>query len=989
LAAGSEPTEQQAQQVVPPLGLGEAEDVARMDTDEPNSDLGNQLSYRVYQWLSPWVNEEATGSNDAAYHSTGIGDHAAAYVAFRQRLHQTLLCSVKSGLWFDMTQHVDICLKLSRKGDGSILNKNFISLGLPILFLFTQFRIGKSQQDLDDLVTLIHRGVDFTMKRASSEESQSLLTRVLYILGKFLQPVGRQTLEDVSVEGEEVSITGVDLLVLKNLVEVPLHSFELQLRSALRQRLKPLWGQLNTSSQGDQTQDVEVKLLGTMKSKVLMEMVELLRAWRCKHGSIQPVDLRGQVQWTGYCALIFEFLAYLDPEFVSASHFNSLFEEHPRPQRRMRESFSVPNLALRWIIHRSSWSSISRTLQGLLSACLEGEKGKGTLEKLEHKDIFQMQHSTFQVLSEADLVLEFVTVCMRHPRSVLGCRLDDDLEHFKPETNMVFFSVNATSAHAASMLAVADMMAFGAINPSAELDVNESLRSATTAQSLSSPYQAMKVLMAFACQGSHILSAIIQQLYDWEQGRNVDVFLPYDLRAAEKEMVVRAAVSAAAADLLGSLYLAFPVSVGAILQAKTDQKLLLQGPMPLTIERAGMKNRSGQTCDLNGVLHHALRSICNGNEKEAKSAYGFCHDMSRQHPTLVIPHLPTLSVLLKELLPLVKQGESQVRSTVARAFSLGIGLLDALWPHLLMNHQKNIADSTEQSFLESILSFYFKFLECLTVPDRPIFAKVVARLADFLCHCVAAGGCYRDFVIAHQAILRATTQIFGKIKKLGFLLGMLDKLSVTPSAPNSLLGLPDGTALMVGGSLGPPPFHLEDVLKVRSQLLQCISWQGPALWKDSKYDLYGTGLKSYRFPYYFMEEDAEEVNLNATLTDLERASARMPAILSVLEDSLLELTQINDSDMRDRAYILLERLLLHCPSERSAANIAQGLIRQLSSSNVSLAKTAAHQVSRFFYHCAEYQETLLVEMLQMGRSATDDLQQLLQGLFTVVGGSSA
>jgi len=37
----------------------------------------------------------------------------------------------------------------------------------------------------------------------------------------------------------------------------------------------------------------------------------------------------------------------------------------------------------------------------------------------------------------------------------------------------------------------------------------------------------------------------------------------------------------------------------------------------------------------------------------------------------------------------------------------------------------------------------------------------------------------------------------------------------------------------------------------------------------------------------------------------------------------------------------------------------------------------------------EYQETLLVEMLQMGRSATDDLQQLLQGLFTVVGGSSA
>ncbi len=35
-----------------------------------------------------------------------------------------------------------------------------------------------------------------------------------------------------------------------------------------------------------------------------------------------------------------------------------------------------------------------------------------------------------------------------------------------------------------------------------------------------------------------------------------------------------------------------------------------------------------QTCDLNGVLHHALRSICNGNEKEAKSAYGIYPSLS-------------------------------------------------------------------------------------------------------------------------------------------------------------------------------------------------------------------------------------------------------------------------------------------------------------------------------------------------------------------------
>ena len=51
----------------------------------------------------------------------------------------------------------------------------------------------------------------------------------------------------------------------------------------------------------------------------------------------------------------------------------------------------------------------------------------------------------------------------------------------------------------------------------------------------------------------------------------------------------------------------------------------------------------------------------------------------------------------------------------------------------------------------------------------------------------------------------------------------------------------------------------------------------------------------------------------AILEDLEKSSNRMPAVLSVLEDSLLELTHISDSNVRDRAYVLLERLLLHCP----------------------------------------------------------------------------
>jgi hypothetical protein len=41
-----------------------------------------------------------------------------------------------------------------------------------------------------------------------------------------------------------------------------------------------------------------------------------------------------------------------------------------------------------------------------------------------------------------------------------------------------------------------------------------------------------------------------------------------------------------------------------------------------------------------------------------------------------------------------------------------------------------------------------------------------------------------------------------------------------------------------------------------------------------------------------------------------------------------------------------------CDSESSATNILQRLLQQLSSSDSSLAKTAARQASRFFYHCS-------------------------------------
>lgn len=204
---------------------------------------------------------------------------------------------------------------------------------------------------------------------------------------------------------------------------------------------------------------------------------------------------------------------------------------------------------------------------------------------------------------------------------------------------------------------------------------------------------------------------------------------------------------------------------------------------------------------------------------------------------------------LQELLPLVKQQDSQVRTMVARAYSLGIGLLDALRPRILTSHETKSSSPPKPTSLEIILGFYFEFLQCLDVQDRPHFAKVVARLADFLCHCVNAGGCYRDFISSHRIpVLQYTALTFGKIKKLGFLLGMLDKPVEEFSALKSK-GAQEEKTVMVGGSLGPPSLPLEDVLKVRRQLLQCIGWQGPGKLRDAGSGLFGRGIKSRSFRY--------------------------------------------------------------------------------------------------------------------------------------------
>ncbi|KAG0612970.1 hypothetical protein M758_6G066600 [Ceratodon purpureus] len=969
----------QPQIIIPLSKLECVKDVACSDSGCGRTLSGEELANQLILWLK--LLPIGTILADCAPNEHQEFSKASAYVYFRRTTQQALLC-FNDDSESNIVSSVISCVR-SLAGPG--FDESLSSI-LPNLRVLQRIDNHDLQDALHILISQIQRGV----------EAKSLKSVKIQDPSRMSEPKFTESSADQIVDG-------VKDLTLKKLSEIPLHRLERSLRLVLSAKLNHDW-RFKEYTDREVSEDRSSEHRNGM---LVLEMLDLLHIWLHDHGNVQQIpSLNERVRWTGRCALICEYLMFIDPEFLSTAHLASLFED--RISCSDRTGFFIPKLALDFVIQNSSWQSISRILKVILGVFMKQDgnirdeekpvTSESTLVCCGHEvgsvDMYLEKVQRTKVLDEASSVLEFILLCMRHPRTILACRLNEELDPFEGmETFLSFFDSGLTEALV--MLAIADLMASKSSSLTPRNDLEEinhyckpSLNSSLIDQpDLVSSSRAMKVLLVAAGQGKRVLSTIIEKLYRVGQRTNADVLYSTNVKP---ELMERAMdnTSGAAQELLAGLYLAFPVSVRTVLLSSKDHKSLANDLSSFLQDHKFFQGKCWQTCALNSVLHRALRSMCKGSEKEARAAYGFCHDMARQHPSLVVPHLPTLSVLLKEMLPMVKQQDSQGRTTVARTYALGISLLDALRPYLLADNMNSLSMSSRKASLEFILGFYFEFLQCLEAQDRPQFAKVVARLADFLCHCVDAGGHYRDYVVSYRTpVLQSAAQTFGKIKKLGFLLGMLDKPehSWGNTSSKSLNGADEGKTPIGGSLIGPPLLPLEDVLKVRTQLLQCIRWQGSKKPQDSRLELFNTRVNSYSVWYEMKGLDVDEVNLTATLSDLERASARMPTILSALEDSLLELTDINDANVRDRAYILLERLLLHCPSESSATNILQRLLQQLSSSDTSLAKTAARQASRFFYYCSEFQETILVEMLQMGRFASDDLQQLLQGLFTVSG----
>ncbi|BBN11750.1 integrator complex subunit 1 [Marchantia polymorpha subsp. ruderalis] len=713
-----------------------------------------------------------------------------------------------------------------------------------------------------------------------------------------------------------------------------------------------------------------------------------------------PTDMKAQIEFSGRCGLVMEMLSFLDPEF-DADGFLAAIVDISGLQSVSKAPYgpSLPAIGLSYVVHNSSWDTLSKVFKQLVNS------GVGTEDDEYFGNASACSMESGQIFRGMEPVIEFIFLCVQHPRAKLACRACEEVEPHKSSSNLHWSWLSTSSARTITKHSVAACVASKLANMGAEaraicsdVSVEQYVRVLET-RTLCPVSCTLKVLALAVCQGPHIMRAVVQHLCSYDDG-SPSGLAPSMVENASSQSI-ESTYKAVARSLLWGLYLIFPVSIKSVLHSISKKGMLIEDIRG----QAEIYNNHGQTCSLNSVIHSAVWSFCSGNDKESNAAYGFCTEFARQHPLLLIPFLPTLKILLKELLPLLKQGETQARMTVTRALSMGLGLLDALRPHVIL--KSNSLHNTSASFprvsgwsdqnrtqssstlnksdLEDVLNLYFEILRDLEVQDRPHFAKVVARFADFLCHCVAAGGRSREYVSSYRTpVLETTAQSFGKIKKIGYLLSLLDKPGSFSIAEETAAAY----SLSAGGNsqASTLPIPLDQILTVRKKLQQCIKLYTKDSWNEEGLAFYSTGKSNC--VSQLMVGDGEEGSLSATLTDVDKASARVPGILSYLEDSLVQLITIKDATLRERIYGLLERRLLHGPSETSASNIVEGLLQQLTSSDVLRAKSAARNTARFFQFSTDLQESLLVEMLQLGRIASDDLQRLLQGLFTVAGSHS-
>ncbi|KAL2636269.1 hypothetical protein R1flu_007748 [Riccia fluitans] len=981
MCAPSAPTSSTVQQTPTSFGLRKEKTafVGSGEAEKPRPKRSlEEITESMFKWL---LSVEEVTERQISY-------DMSLYLQFREELQKVLALgsieNIKSVIGI-------VLVKLESAEESCFGNQKFVLYGLPVLVLLSNapcFEDRRKQPSsvkgllsIEPRADMGHEKRDISYPAIMAEAlilCRELQTRLFSI---YTNLTGNTGYDLPSTRKYVLSgITGGFSTTLDMVEKAPVGRFEALLRLYMCRKLQWLW----------RGRDVGDRSALPPLANV---MAGLLRKWRLgsgqsdsRSGLTSLVDMKSQIVFSGRCGLVMEMLTMLDPEFDSEDSLTAVFDL-PEVQRKLEESVgpSLPAIGLSYVVHKCSWKTLSKVFQQLFCKSWSTEKGQFSVEGSEKVK------ETPGIFSGLEHVIEFISLCVQHPRAKLACRASIEVEPYMSSTNLASSWLDKSSAVVLTKIAVSAYI--GSKLGSAEIRKStphvsvERHVHALERRTLSPTSRALKLLAIAVYQGPDIMRAVVQHLSSYEDTDSTGgLVVPSQSVALTYKAVAR--------SLLWSLYLIFPVAVKTNLLSSCKRKLPTEDMRNLLEITEEYK----QTCSLNSVIHTAVWTFCSGNEKDSNAAYAFCQEFSRQHPLLLLPYLPTLKILLKEVLPQLKQGEPQARRTMSRVLWMGLGLLDMLRPHVIQESNSMLISGvcppeyngpsthcpasskgpTTKSGLEGILDLYFEVLKDVDAQDRPHFAKVVARFADFLCHCVAAGGRIREYVSANRApVLDTTAQAFGKIKKMGFLLSLLDK----PGTANFVDEIPvisfTSSSAGVNSQVASLPIPLDQVLAVRGQLQQCIKLHSKDSWKAQRMEFYSTEKA-----FGHMDGDVEDWNLSATLTDVDKASARVPALLSVLEDSLVQLISEKDSSLRERIYALLERTLVHCPSENSASNIVGCLLQQLKSSDVPRAKSAARNASRFFHFSTALQETMLIEMLQLGRIASDDLQQLIQGVLT-------
>lgn len=136
-----------------------------------------------------------------------------------------------------------------------------------------------------------------------------------------------------------------------------------------------------------------------------------------------PTDMKAQIEFSGRCGLVMEMLSFLDPEF-DADGFLAAIVDISGLQSVSKAPYgpSLPAIGLSYVVHNSSWDTLSKVFKQLVNS------GVGTEDDEYFGNASACSMESGQIFRGMEPVIEFIFLCVQHPRAKLACRACEEVE---------------------------------------------------------------------------------------------------------------------------------------------------------------------------------------------------------------------------------------------------------------------------------------------------------------------------------------------------------------------------------------------------------------------------------------------------------------------------------------------------------------------------------------------------------------------------------